>query len=325
MPRHRLRRAVSGVRPGAVASLVVAAFLVATPCALADDRVVFRDGGDVRGVVEKDDADEVVIRVGAERRHYPKRIVGAVVLDPTLHAPAKDPAAPAGTKDPSAAAAPSGAAHASSAPSAAAAPAIGGRPPADGELAIDFAAIAKIETGTPVERATALRSIGDAWPRSRPTFEAALTHRAAAVRLAAISLLGDVNVADPALYVAETISDPAPAVRRIAVRLVRTLALRALEPRLIAKVASDVDRGVKVEALRSLEEVGTAACLPAVLREMTSDPETTTRPRYLRVLRRVTGEDCGDDVEAWGAAVERFRRAAEERRTEKPAPEPSRR
>jgi hypothetical protein len=300
---------VSRARARQLALAAVALVAVAV-AARADDRVVFHEGGDVRGVVESQDDDTVVIRVGTERRRYPRRLVLRVDLDPALRTKAPTPGAAA---SPDASNAKTPAPESSARPAAAEPQAPTTLTSADREL------LRQVETGSAAEREIALAAIGAAWPRTKPLFDTMVAHPTVAVRLAATALLGDGRVPAPLPYVSELLSDTAPSVRRTATRLVRTLRLTTLESRILAKLA-DADRAVRAEAIRTLEEIASPASLQTLVDQWYLEADLSLRPRFLRVLRKVTGEDHGEDVDKWREAVERARRRAEDAKSAAPAP-----
>jgi HEAT repeat protein len=164
---------------------------------------------------------------------------------------------------------------------------------------------AKLGDEIPSVRVAAGEEIVRTWPASRGTFDLALSHSSSAVRLEATHLLSREELSDVHDRIVAKVSDVHPSVRMAAVRALRQRKIDDAEPKLIALVASDPDAPVRAEALVTLEIVGTPACLEVVLDQFERETIKSMRRRMLRVLRRITGEDAGEDVALWRKAVER--------------------
>ena len=70
--------------------------------------------------------------------------------------------------------------------------------------------------------------------------------------------------------------------------------------RLSARYASDGDLGVRLRALTALGELDDKAAIAAVARAL-DDADPVVRKRAMQSLKRLSGRDLGDDVEAWRA------------------------
>jgi hypothetical protein len=299
--------------------------------ALAADRVVFENGNELTGVVESQSDSEVMLRIGDRVVRIARSRVREVLVEPR-----DAPAAPAAQAQKSAGPAPTAkqspadgpAAGASAEPSPAAAPAPP-RPEATGEgapaaggaageavppappLPPDPVLLAKFVKGTPMDRAEAAAQIRAGWPATRPTIEVLLANPDAVVRVGAASILLQPELVDTAVHAPGLLVDSSALVRCIGVRVARRGKAAGVEPTLIAALANDPDAAVKYEALRALEDIGTPACLTEVAAQFEREKDVRKRRRYLRVLRRLTGENHGDDAfEAWHAAAERAQRRA---------------
>jgi HEAT repeat protein len=197
------------------------------------------------------------------------------------------------------------AAGSAAAPAPAPAPTSRAAPAPDAKL-LERLASAKTDV-----RAAAVEEIAAGWPSTAPTLDAALRHTSAEVRGEAASLVARPELKDAEALVRKAVSDPDPAVRVLAVRAVRKRSMKDVEPVLARMLLRDAAVAVRLEALRSLEDVGTSACLEAVLEAWRAEPPDAPEDRarrYLRVLRKITLEDSGTKPDAWGPAIERARR-----------------
>ena len=143
------------------------------------------------------------------------------------------------------------------------------------------------------------------WPDSAPILDEALASKAAAVRIEAVQLLGREELGDVRPRIRERFSDTNPTVRMHAIRVARRLDWPEAEPDYIRRVTGDSEWIVCHEALRALEDRGTAACLAAVFAGWSHERDADRRRRHHRVLVKVVGADHGDDEEAWKVAIEK--------------------
>lgn len=261
--------------------------LLALP-ALAADKVVLRSGDTVEGTVVETTDDVVVLQVGDATRSIPRRLVERVE---------RDAAAPG---------------------------AAGAKRADDPQVAgVDVALLARLADASATVRGAAMDAVVLGWPGTAPTLDAALRHADPVVRREAVSLLDRKELGDVGARVRAAITDPDAAVRALAIRQVRIRKVDGVEPVLARLLVQDPVVMVRFEALRTLEDVGTPACLDAVLTAWCAEPKETEkdrRRRYLRVLKKLTGEDAGSDRDAnrdaWRIAIE----AAVARGGPKPAP-----
>lgn len=285
----------------------LAALVLASP-ALAADKVLLRSGSVVEGTIESHDADTIVVRSGAETLRIPQRLVDRVELGEkpapvAAVAPVSAPPTPR----------PAGGAARATAPAVAAAGPVrsGEAASPDAPTAVDAALLVRLASEVLAERSAAMDAVVAGWPSTAGTLDAALRHKDASVRRDAVSLLGRQELGDTSARIRASLGDADPNVRVGAVRQVRNRGLTDVEPVLVRLLSGDASVMVRLEALRTLEEVGTAACLPAVLAGWIAEPEDVEkdrRRRYLRVLRKHTGEDAGHDrvanADAWRLAIE---------------------
>jgi len=154
-------------------------------------------------------------------------------------------------------------------------------------------------------RVQALERIVSQWPLTTPALDGALAHEKESVRVEAARLLEREELGDQRPRLRRLFRDTSPAVRRTAVRAVRHLGLGSEEDELVRLMREDPTWGVRFEAVRTLEEVGTVRCLAEVLSCWRREDDDDRRRPFTRVLRRLTGEEHGADAEAWRDAVDR--------------------
>lgn len=71
-------------------------------------------------------------------------------------------------------------------------------------------------------------------------------------------------------------------------------------PLLAARLAKDTDIDVRLEAVRALGETGDEAAIPPLARAL-EDPDPAIQYRAVTSLKKVSGRDLGNDVNAWRA------------------------
>jgi HEAT repeat protein len=122
-----------------------------------------------------------------------------------------------------------------------------------------------------VDGATALASLVD-WPETtaaaravlpRAPFDALADHADPRVRAAAIGLLGGLDDAGYAAFVAAALDDPDPAVRASALAALRALGDRAAAPA-AARLLEDPDEDVRIEALTTVTDLDPAGSADAL-------------------------------------------------------------
>jgi hypothetical protein len=187
-------------------------------------------------------------------------------------------------------------------------------------VVVDEALAGKLGCQVNADRIAAGEAILSTWPASRGTLDFALRHPEMPVRLEATHLLRRPQVTDFHDRVLQRIGDREAVVRMIALRVLRSREIRDAEPRVIKLLELDPDASVRMEATLALEQVGTEACLDVVLAAYTREPAGSTKRRLLGVLKKLTGEDLGEEASAWQPAVERAKtRAARAKGAKTPA------
>jgi hypothetical protein len=288
------------------ATLALTALLLAAAAggARADDVVTLKSGTKMTGVVVAESDEQIELRVGAEIVKVPRRVVESVQRDRNA-APAPAPA----TAAPAAAAA-----ETKTAPKR-----LGGADEAAAPAAKPDPALLKTLDGP--DAVDAVDAIAKQWPGSAPTLDAALAHRSVAVRRVAVAALGRAEITNVGSRVLAACRDEDASVRLLGVRLVRSRKVGDSESLLIRILQSDTSTPVRLEALRSLEDTGSLACADAVLERMLATTETDVRRRYVRVLRKLTGEQhAADDEEGWRGAVARAKEPKKARAAEQDEP-----
>lgn len=156
-----------------------------------------------------------------------------------------------------------------------------------------------------LDRAEAAQWMIDTWPRWRPLViwvlenEESERARAEVVRVVdAPEICGDEEV------VARALKDDGAHVRIAALRVARHREIAAVEQRVIELMRTDSTWNVRMEAIRTLEDIGGAACLPHVMAAWQSETDKDRRRRYKRVMRTLLADEFGDDVEAWYRAAD---------------------
>ena len=156
-----------------------------------------------------------------------------------------------------------------------------------------------------LDRAEATQWMIDTWPRWRPLVLWVLENdesekaRAEVVRVVdAPEICGDAEV------VARALKDDGAHVRIAALRVARHREITSLEQRVIELMRTDSVWNVRMEAIRTLEDIGGAACLPHVMAAWQSETDKDRRRRYKRVMRTLLADEFGDDVDAWYRAAD---------------------
>jgi HEAT repeat protein len=153
-------------------------------------------------------------------------------------------------------------------------------------------------------RAAAANALLAAWPDSAPLLDEVLSSKSRGVRLEAVEILTSLDIADAKDRLRARFKDRDEDVRRQAVRVAcRSTKWPEIETELERLVESDSVWIVRQEALRGLENHGTIKCIDVVLRGWLGERDLDRKARYRRVLKSVVGKDCGDDVDAWCAAI----------------------
>ncbi len=153
-------------------------------------------------------------------------------------------------------------------------------------------------------RVAAIEEIVGLWPHTSSVVDAALASADPLVRREAVWLLDRAELGDTDARVVACLGDANPAVRTAAIRIVRHRRITSVEADLVRMLQHDAQWSVRQEAIRTLEEVGTPRCLRPVLDAWTHETDPDRKRRFMRVLRRLTAVDHGDDVEAWRRTVD---------------------
>mgnify|MGYP002623827309 FL=1 len=156
-------------------------------------------------------------------------------------------------------------------------------------------------------RVAAADWIASTWPRWKTALEAALATENPDVRLEAVRILDREELAEAHELLVKPLSDRSVAVRVAALRVVRHRGHQQYEPQALDAMRSAQATAVRYEAIRTLEDIGTAACLPDVLAAWVREEDPDVRRRYRRVLQRIVGDTLGDDEDAWRQAVDDVR------------------
>jgi hypothetical protein len=263
-------------------AFVLAAEAFADPTR-SDDRLVLKSGRELVGTIVSRGGSEVVIRTASGSYTFSREQIARV--EPAVRTPEiKAAPKPKVEMDPEALAA------------------------LRGRVLVSFG------NANPVERLRAAGEVIASWPASEPVLDEALRSPILAIRLDAVRLLEERELGDTSARVLQAMADDDATVRVAAIRIVRHRQLLGFQPALSRAVETDGAWSVRREALRTLEDMGTIICLRPVLSGFAAEHDETKRLAYRRVLRTLTGADCGDDLEKWTAAVEaaiaKTRRAA---------------
>ncbi len=150
------------------------------------------------------------------------------------------------------------------------------------------------------ERLKAAQWIVETWPRWRSAIKATLKHeKSETARVVAVQVLDRDGVDDVASLLEIAMSDAGATVRAAALRVARHRRHTGLESRAIALMRTDPTWRVRQEAIRALEDIGGAMCLPHVMAAWSSETDEGRRRRYRRVMSTLLGDDFGDDGTAW--------------------------
>lgn len=120
------------------------------------------------------------------------------------------------------------------------------------------------------------------------------------VRAAMLAVAGDFDTPAAVAICRGALEDPAPQVRMAACEAWRKRGGPEAVSLLAARVDADTDMDVRLEALRKLGSLGDDAAVPALARAL-EDPDPAIQYRAVGALKRVSGRDLGDDVNAWRA------------------------
>lgn len=125
-----------------------------------------------------------------------------------------------------------------------------------------------------------------------------LAEHDARVRAAMLAVAAEFDTPSAVAICRGALEDPAPRVRMAACEAWRKRGGPEAVALLAARVDADTDTDVRLEALRELGALGDASAVSALARAL-EDPDPAIQYRAVGALKKVSGRDLGDDVNAW--------------------------
>jgi hypothetical protein len=152
-------------------------------------------------------------------------------------------------------------------------------------------------------RAEAASWIVANWPASSRVVDSAQQCTVELARIEATRLLDHEQLGDTSRQLAIALRDRSARVRTCALRVVRHRAYPRFERQALDLMQNASEWVVRQEAIRTLETIATRDSLQPVFSAWSAEEDKDRKRRYRRVLRGLFGEDFGDDLDAWHAAI----------------------
>jgi hypothetical protein len=153
-------------------------------------------------------------------------------------------------------------------------------------------------------RAAAATWVVENWPASARVVDSALVSTNEAARLEAVRLLDDARLGNNSRRLVRALTDASAPVRIAALRAIRHRGYDSFERDALRIMQDDPEWVVRQEAIRTLEDIGTAASLRPVIAAWSQEADEDRRRRYRRVLRAILLQDFGDDADRWRKALD---------------------
>lgn len=166
-------------------------------------------------------------------------------------------------------------------------------------------AIDELAHPDPKVRMHAYRVLRRYFPACRPVVHEGLKHHDRRVRALSVKFLGEEGFStEDWTPIVTLLRDPSPRVRLAAVMALRRLGPGDVEP-LVEYLASEPVANNRKMAVRNLERWKDPEAIRGLVRRLRVEADHGVRVFITRALKALTGEDHGDDTEAWATFLER--------------------
>lgn len=156
--------------------------------------------------------------------------------------------------------------------------------------------------------------LGRHFEEARPLLKHAIRRGTPRVRALVVKLYGDHgNVKDDLGTVTGRLNDRSTTVRMAAVAAVRRLGQEGA-PALLRRIEREPEPGIRTMAIRALKKWKDPSIIPDLARLLADEHHPNVRKHLVRALEWLSGEDYGDDTEAWLALADKYTLRESERR-----------